>query len=997
MNTRLREQLTEPEILQIACDIGLGVANMHFLSPPLIHRDLKIENVLISGDGVYKLCDFGSASILLRPPRNAAEFQILDNDIQSHTTAQYRAPEMVEIARGFPIDEKSDIWAFGVFIYKLCYYTTPFEREGNIAILNARFTFPPKPAYSERLKRVIKVTLSEDPRLRPNIFQCLKELYNMRGLEVPIKDIYTAPTSTTWKDVAIPQQKSQSSLPVQDQTLSSGTSTTIQPAPSSSLRDTSKPVPSQNLEKIPSVSSTYDAPLPAYITATPPLIAVNRKTPEVDQETLISTGLESEEDAETKYPTIEELTQSLGQQSFNYSPSLVPSQPSYPTSTLYTSSFSALPQAVPVSTAPPSMPITIAKPVVSDSSYNSSESTSSNLKPSVSPWGSYNPLQPMRPPANPQPSLSTSYSSTSNFPSSFTDMTWQNPPARPAMVNHSTMTSPLESRSHTPAPPSASYPKIISSTDSSSSSSSSSDDDANIVGDGTQGTRTINLNRSNSTASIRRPPSSLSRGGTEETGKYASIQGNKQSVDDRIQRPRPVSLYVRPSDSLLDIDSEVPIPTRSYSRGAPLTEPNLIDPLVTDEKDNLKALLTGLSEKSNMIMLNNGGSNADYVKALTQSATGKSRQSRSPSGRQYDPAISSESSEDEEHETYIKSRSTSHQGKRTSMSLKSKINDAFKKFESPASRSASGQQSRAPRTSGEYGSSYLQNKRLSYSTDDLSGYGTAVRESSTQPDPETVVRQASFMETEDPAQFERPKAGKYHLTATKSAASLGQYNSNSHASRTHPAYSIQSRIQALINRKQSPPPRTATGYGKYTDSLPTERPTERSSFEGSNPGLYRVNSVSSSAPTSIKPAIRNSAKLIDYNSLDHSSKKPELEGLNIKRNEGQSKHIRQLSSISSESSSTENSANGLSSSMGKQSPPKRPSKPKHLQSPRRVANDLEEDFFKQTSTSGSLEKQPMNSKTSSRETKNLMDDRSPGLGGNEDWKEVFNKKYPSLA
>jgi AP2-associated kinase len=191
MNSRLREQLTESEILKILSDITNGLACMHYLEPPLIHRDLKIENVLISGDGTYKLCDFGSVSPILRPPRNSSEFHILEDDIQRHTTAQYRAPEMVDIYRGFPIDEKCDIWALGVFLYKLCYYTTPFEREGQLAILHASYSFPSRPQYSDRLKRIVKATLAEDPRNRPNVYQVLKEVCSMRGTEVPIKDIYT--------------------------------------------------------------------------------------------------------------------------------------------------------------------------------------------------------------------------------------------------------------------------------------------------------------------------------------------------------------------------------------------------------------------------------------------------------------------------------------------------------------------------------------------------------------------------------------------------------------------------------------------------------------------------------------------------------------------------------------------------------------------------------------------------------------------------------------
>ncbi|EGC40994.1 serine/threonine protein kinase ppk30 [Histoplasma capsulatum var. duboisii H88] len=194
MNTRLQNRLTEPEILKIFTDVAEGTACMHYLKPPLLHRDLKVENVLIALHGnsfSYKLCDFGSAA----PPRpaaaTAAEGRLIEDDVQRHTTLQYRSPEMIDVYRKQPIDEKSDIWALGVLLYKLCYYTTPFEEAGQMAILNAKFKYPAYPPFSDRLKLLIASMLREDPRKRPNIYQVLQEACRMRGKEVPITDIYS--------------------------------------------------------------------------------------------------------------------------------------------------------------------------------------------------------------------------------------------------------------------------------------------------------------------------------------------------------------------------------------------------------------------------------------------------------------------------------------------------------------------------------------------------------------------------------------------------------------------------------------------------------------------------------------------------------------------------------------------------------------------------------------------------------------------------------------
>jgi AP2-associated kinase len=209
MNTRLQHRLTEPEILHIFSDVAEGVATMHYLKPPLLHRDLKVENVLITNIGssrIYKLCDFGSTAPPRPAAKTAAEGRLIEDDVQRHTTLQYRSPEMIDVYRKQPIDEKSDIWALGVLLYKLCYYTTPFEEVGQMAILNATFKYPSYPQFSDRIKKLIGMLafwtvfvpsansragwmLRENPQSRPNIYQVVVEVCSMRHRSVPIKDV----------------------------------------------------------------------------------------------------------------------------------------------------------------------------------------------------------------------------------------------------------------------------------------------------------------------------------------------------------------------------------------------------------------------------------------------------------------------------------------------------------------------------------------------------------------------------------------------------------------------------------------------------------------------------------------------------------------------------------------------------------------------------------------------------------------------------------------
>lgn len=210
MNRRLQQRLTEPEILQIFSDVAevysvtilcfkkkltyslsKALAYMHYCNPPVLHRDLKVENILILNQDHYKLCDFGSASLSKGQyiPTSLHDVQKLEDDIQRHTTLQYRSPEMIDVYQKKPVNEKADIWAMGVLLYKLCYYTTPFEEEGQLAILNARYTIPSSPMFSEGLRRLIISMLQEDQNRRPNIYQVLNAVCHLRGLECPIRDV----------------------------------------------------------------------------------------------------------------------------------------------------------------------------------------------------------------------------------------------------------------------------------------------------------------------------------------------------------------------------------------------------------------------------------------------------------------------------------------------------------------------------------------------------------------------------------------------------------------------------------------------------------------------------------------------------------------------------------------------------------------------------------------------------------------------------------------
>ncbi|VDD85155.1 unnamed protein product [Enterobius vermicularis] len=176
MNERLMSGrcLSAKEILSIFCDMCEAVARLHHSQTPVIHRDLKVENILIDDSDPlsppkYVLCDFGSATTKVLSLETHSR-QFIEDEILRYTTLSYRAPEMIDIYAGRPIGTKSDIWAMGVLLYKLCYFTLPFG-ESSLAIQNCSYAFPNEPEYPDELRAIIKLLLQPDIDKRPDIYQ----------------------------------------------------------------------------------------------------------------------------------------------------------------------------------------------------------------------------------------------------------------------------------------------------------------------------------------------------------------------------------------------------------------------------------------------------------------------------------------------------------------------------------------------------------------------------------------------------------------------------------------------------------------------------------------------------------------------------------------------------------------------------------------------------------------------------------------------------------
>ncbi|KAF0033429.1 hypothetical protein F2P81_013495 [Scophthalmus maximus] len=191
MNQRLQTGFTEPEVLQIFCDTCEAVARLHQCKTPIVHRDLKVENILLHDRGHYVLCDFGSATNHFQNPQTEG-VPVVEEEIKKYTTLSYRAPEMVNLYGGKVITTKADIWAMGCLLYKLCYFTLPFG-ESQVAICDGSFTIPDNSRYSQDMHCLIRYILEPDPDKRPDIYQISYFAFKLARRECPVPNVNILP------------------------------------------------------------------------------------------------------------------------------------------------------------------------------------------------------------------------------------------------------------------------------------------------------------------------------------------------------------------------------------------------------------------------------------------------------------------------------------------------------------------------------------------------------------------------------------------------------------------------------------------------------------------------------------------------------------------------------------------------------------------------------------------------------------------------------------
>ncbi|XP_069778076.1 receptor-interacting serine/threonine-protein kinase 2 isoform X2 [Narcine bancroftii] len=169
--------------LRILYEIALGVNFLHNLKPPLLHHDLKAQNILLDGEFHVKIADFGlskwrrltmSKSSGLKSPTAGG-------------TVIYMAPEQYEPSKVKRADVKHDMYSYAIIMWEVLSRKQPFEDATNPVQVMFSVLRGTRPDTSEEslpldipsreiLLELMTSGWSQTPNERPSFIKCLIEL-----------------------------------------------------------------------------------------------------------------------------------------------------------------------------------------------------------------------------------------------------------------------------------------------------------------------------------------------------------------------------------------------------------------------------------------------------------------------------------------------------------------------------------------------------------------------------------------------------------------------------------------------------------------------------------------------------------------------------------------------------------------------------------------------------------------------------------------------------
>ncbi|XP_059140049.1 uncharacterized protein LOC131928129 [Physella acuta] len=165
--------LSEKTIKTFTLQILEGLNFLHSRISPIIHRDIKGENVLLENENSVKLADFGLAKIVTNsnlPKTNET------------CTTKWVAPEVLKGSENTPYDCKADIWSLACTVVEMATTNPPWpdhlpEQHMFQLVMGNKPQYLLSDAYSQALHAFLNKMFQYDPEKRPSSLELLNDPY----------------------------------------------------------------------------------------------------------------------------------------------------------------------------------------------------------------------------------------------------------------------------------------------------------------------------------------------------------------------------------------------------------------------------------------------------------------------------------------------------------------------------------------------------------------------------------------------------------------------------------------------------------------------------------------------------------------------------------------------------------------------------------------------------------------------------------------------------
>lgn len=157
-SSKLAGSISEEQLWSFIEDVANGLDVLHGQSDPIVHQDIKPDNILVDINGRFLITDFGISKRLRATMRRQSKRDVISGAMP------YMAPERFD--SNPKLNTASDIWSLGASIYELATGELPFSGFGGAMQRNGA-EMPRLENFSSNINQVMQLCLSPASSERP--------------------------------------------------------------------------------------------------------------------------------------------------------------------------------------------------------------------------------------------------------------------------------------------------------------------------------------------------------------------------------------------------------------------------------------------------------------------------------------------------------------------------------------------------------------------------------------------------------------------------------------------------------------------------------------------------------------------------------------------------------------------------------------------------------------------------------------------------------------